>query len=641
MESDVGRPRQGDGERMGRSRWSQPMRDALLVAIGFGLYLGIVEVAIVGLLSLNWPPQVSPHFVWMAPLADVTLLLLASLPVAAGAALVGGSEARHVRAVVLVCATLVVYSLLRILPGLHWAALWLLSVAVGVEVSRRIARNPAILRRFLHYAIPAVLVIVGIASLLVPGRAYLAERQRKAELGEPDEARPNVLLIILDTVRAKSLGLYGRERRTTPNLERLARRATVFERAYTTAPWTLPSHGTMFTGRYAHELSVDWWLSNRRWAPLGTEDPTLAGVLAREGYLTAGFVANLIYTTRIQGLARGFVHYEDFPVSWGQALLSSSLGRALARSTKLRNLIGNHELVNRKTAATIREDFLTWLDAQERRPFFAFLNLYDAHEPYLPPPPYDRMFGPPVPRERMWRFAGLVGGSGAQRIRKWLNSPEEDQRDLDLYEGAIAYVDAQLGILFEELERRGELGRTVVIITSDHGEQHGEHGLHDHDNSLYVPLLHVPLLVYHPASVPEGASVSEAVTLRDLPATIADLVGLGDTNPFPGTSLRGLWAAPSDSGASSPIVSALEPGHVLQPSYPVANGPMRSLIRDRYHYIRSEGGDEELYDLDDDPQEVRNLAELPGWSSVLEEMCERLDSVLRDHPVAAPSRGEP
>src|SRR5207247_928806 len=120
----------------------------------------------------------------------------------------------------------------------------------------------------------------------------------------------------------------------------------------------------------------------------------LAEVLSANGYETAGFVANTYFGSREFGLGRGFVHYEDIPVSCGQIALSSAVGQRISNSNRLRNLFGYHETFNRKPAAAINGDFLHWLSRPRHRPFFAFLNYFDAHEPYLPPEPFDGKFGP-------------------------------------------------------------------------------------------------------------------------------------------------------------------------------------------------------------------------------------------------------
>ncbi len=149
--------------------------------------------------------------------------------------------------------------------------------------------------------------LLTIMLVTIGGRAWSEHRAAAALPPAPAGAR-NVLLIVWDTVRAGNLSLYGYERPTTPNLERLAGRGVRFDLAFSTSSWTLPAHASLFTGRWPHELGVDWK------SPLRDDVPTLAEYLAAHGYDTAGFAANLDYCTRETGLARGFAHYEDFPI---------------------------------------------------------------------------------------------------------------------------------------------------------------------------------------------------------------------------------------------------------------------------------------------------------------------------------------
>src|SRR5262249_43485980 len=156
------------------------------------------------------------------------------------------------------------------------------------------------------------------------GARAWSEHRRTAALPPPAPAARNVLLLVWDTVRAQNLSLHGYSRRTTPNLQRLAARGVQFRHAFATAPWTLPSHASLFTGRWPHELSANWK------TPLDEQVPTLAGRLSSRGYDTAGFVANLDFCSRETGLGRGFVHYEDYPLSIWEALTRYvALGRRL------------------------------------------------------------------------------------------------------------------------------------------------------------------------------------------------------------------------------------------------------------------------------------------------------------------------
>ena len=228
---------------------------------------------------------------------------------------------------------------------------------------------------------------------------------------------PNVLLLVMDTVRADRLSLHGYKRDTTPNLVRLARKGVRFDQARSTAPWTLPSHASMFTGRWPHQTGV----SEDR--PLDATHPTLAEFLSDRGYLTAGFVGNTYFCNSWFGLGRGFAHYEDFydedlVISITETLRCSALGRCLLRIASLPLGVERR----RKDAAAVNHDFLDWLSEQDKeRPFFAFLNFFDAHTPYLLPEGAEPRFGPSVqdPADtallRNWNESAKKAGPGETR----------------------------------------------------------------------------------------------------------------------------------------------------------------------------------------------------------------------------------
>jgi arylsulfatase A-like enzyme len=251
--------------------------------------------------------------------------------------------------------------------------------------------------------------------------------------------------------------------------------------------------------------------------------------------------------------------------------------------------------LGRRSAEEIKTDFLGWVgNRDERRPFFAFLNFYDAHEPYLPPAPYDTLFGPRQPRHNPFHVSDY----------SW--SPAEVQAEMDAYDGAIAYLDNQLGRLFADLEQRGILDNTLVILTGDHGEEFQEHGIMDHGFSLYLPVIHVPLLVRFPARVPSGMRVTTSVSLRDLTATILDVIGAEANSYFPGRSLARHWGK---DGGTDLVVSEVRflPGYPQY--YPVSRGDVKSLMQDPYHYIHCGDGHEELYDSFGDPWEKTDLSQ--------------------------------
>ena len=483
----------------------------------------------------------------------------------------------------------------------------ILSLGIGVQVARTIVTHHSGAQRLFKRG-GLVLAVLVIAFSTVYGLARLTgERLALRKAGRT--SGPSIVFIILDTVRASSLTLYGSRVPTTPRLQRWAERGVVFERAYSTAPWTLPSHASMFTGLWADDMNVSLRL------PFREPAKTLAEVFSGNGYATAGFVANHDYTSYDSGLDRGFIHYEDYRHSareiirttapaqtdmFGQLLRARSL-RAVLTAVREHNLdIQPTRWSHHKPAAEVNREFVRWLDRIGERRFFAFLNYYDAHEVYRCPPPF---------RERF-----------RCRDSKW-----------NAYHGAIAYLDHELDKLFNELERRGALDSTIIVITSDHGEQFGEHGLWGHGNSLYADLLHVPLVIFGPG-IPARTRVDVPVSLRELPATAAAWAGIGPTtHRFPGSDLAGTWQR--DTKAASTV----DPGATLEVKAASGFGTAtydRSMVVDSLQYIRRLKGQEELYSFTDAAQ-TRNLAGDPRYAEMLRAFRDVMRNDLRKSTAAA------
>jgi arylsulfatase A-like enzyme len=453
---------------------------------------------------------------------------------------------------------------------------------------------------------------------------------------------PNIVLLILDTVRGASLGFLDDLRPMSPwepvrppALEALASRSVVFTRAMAPSPWTLPSHESMFSGRWANRLAGDGIPEDMWSRAMDPRIPTLAEVLTQRGYLTAGFVGNLAFTTAETGLARGFLTYEDYEISLAQTFLSSALGRRLAGSNFLRRVLRYHQTLNRKNARTVTDQFLSWHEENGDRPFFAFLNFFDAHEPYFPPDSVKRAMPPGSRWDDFNHFVGLIPGTTALRNEKWAMDPAEQAAHAAGYHAAILRMDREIQRMLDELERRGALDNTVLIVASDHGEQLGEHGLYNHNNSLYLPALHVPLMVLDPRSAPDRKVVRDVVSLRNMAATILDLVGMeAGSVGIPGGSLARYWRTPvDDPGTPGPpeapgsetALAVLYRGVENEPWYPVEQGPaMFSLTDSAYHYILTGDGTEELYDLASDPGESADLVGAEGREGVLVSFRARL-----------------
>ncbi len=349
------------------------------------------------------------------------------------------------------------------------------------------------------------------------------------------------------------------------------------------------------------------------WLPiLDPAFPTLAGFLASRGYATAGFAANTFWCSYESGMDRGFAHYEDYPLTPGIMLGSTGPGRWL-----LENLRGPRDYYGVKwirsqsrDAAGINDSFLSWLSRKwdRSRPFFAFLNYLNAHEPFLSPPESGPHFGlrPESPGE----LKMLLEYWDRDKLKL---TPREIELARDSYDDCIAALDRRIGSLLDELERRGVLEDTLVIITSDHGEHFGEHGTFDHGFSLYAHEVHVPLLLIS-SKVPAGRTFDQPVSLRDIPATVVDLAGLGTGrgSPFPGRSLGEHWKKSSrgDVQLTTSAISEVDIPLEILPQRghgPKERGFTMSLVQDGLHYVVDIQGTEELYDLTADPDELSDL----------------------------------
>jgi arylsulfatase A-like enzyme len=648
-------------------------------AAWFGLAAGLVELAVLlGRIELAQAGlyRRNRHLVWMIPLANLVILGLCGLTIGLPARATGSRLGRKFSGFVL-CVLAFLAPLLA-LPGLRAASCLIFALGLACWVVPLIEARAEGFGRLVRQTLPALgLFVLGLAAVAF-GRDQLAERRAAAGRPAPPAGAPNVLLVVMDTVCADAMSLHGYSRATTPHLAALAERGVCFERAIASAPWTLPSHASLFTGRSAAELAVG---SDR---PLDGRFPTLAEALSRLGYATGGFVANTFYCSAEFGLNRGFAHYEDYVVSPLEVLRSSSLGWLIYKRMGIAldhlypalGLRSRHPLeldFYRKDAARINRDALRWIARRGDRPFFAFLNYMDAHDPYLVPSGVRERFGnlPASPAE-------------LQTLRQWSLLARQPQRcrpgDLALarnaYDECLAYLDDQLNRLFTELDRLGELKRTLIVVTADHGEHFGEHQLDgkllvSHGASLYQPEIHVPLLIIKPGKVPAGTVIGTPVSLRNLPATVFDLIGVNPTSrpgvpKFPGTSLARAWRGsrpPRDRTAStSPSTSTADPddasaspGEPESESEPVlselvsrddrpANRPdapdevLRAVVSGSQVYHRIGRDREELYDLRSDPAETHNLAGDRASRPALDRFRHTLARLAPARP-AKPARG--
>ena len=412
----------------------------------------------------------------------------------------------------------------------------------------------------------------------------------------PSTRRPNVLWIVMDTCRADALSCYDCPRKTTPRLDAFAAEGTLYENAIVPSSWTLPSHAAMFTGAL---LSRTGTSAERQF--LDESLATIAEVLRDHGYRTMGY-SNNEYISRGHGLDRGFERLETvgWRSRWENHLLTEHFNPRLHLSD-----YGARE-TNR---AVVR-----WIDRSldDGQPFFLFINYMEAHGAWGCTPLFHRWLPADVDPETAVRlldqdamYAFATGGA------------ELTPRQLDilraLYDGDVTYLDAEIGKLLDHLEARGILDHTLVIITSDHGELIGEHGLLGHWCSLHRDLIHVPLIIRYPPRFEADVQLKHTVEAIDIFPTILDALGIAwdGSSQLQGRSL--LAPPPSEPRyAVSEIDMPIHVANSLAASHHQGDTGrwlrrLKSIQSADYKYIWASDGRDELYDLRADPDEERNL----------------------------------
>lgn len=375
---------------------------------------------------------------------------------------------------------------------------------------------------------------------------------------------PNIILISADTLRADHLGCYGYPRNTTPAIDRLAGRSCRFERVIAQAPYTVSSHMSMLTSLYPSFHKVNKINLER----LDSNIPTLAEALYNHGYRTWAVTGGGQVSSEY-GFAEGFESYLEFTAP--------------------------EDDVKRKVAETME-----FLDENPKSPAFVFFHTYKPHPPYRPLPPYDTLFDP--------EYTGTIDGEIATIEAINNGSIMTTQADLDhlvaLYDGAVREMDDQLSELFRYLQGKGIDAHTVLIFTSDHGEEFGEHGKHGvHSHTLYEELVRIPLIIHLPRIPREGITIHGQVRSIDIYPTVLEVAGVQPPAAIQGRSLLPLIKKGK---------SGREPDPALSERIPADAPWIRSLRTEDFSYMFKEyqenGIKEHLYfDLHRDPGERNSL----------------------------------
>ena len=401
--------------------------------------------------------------------------------------------------------------------------------------------------------------------------------------GECPAAPPNIVLITLDTTRADRMGFLGSKLGLTPNLDELARRSVVFTQAFAVVPLTTASHATILTGTFPEVSGV-----NDFGKPLPSDIPYLPDLLRKRGYHTAAFVGSLVLdptSGTAPGFDRGFEIYDA--------------GFRVRRRGEDR-----FQTLERRGGEVVARA-IKWLKGRPPGPFFLWVHLYDAHDPYDPPAPYST------------RFAK------------------------SLYDGEIAYSDACVGKLISALREAGLFDDTLVAAMADHGEALGGHGEQTHGIFLYDETIHVPLLFKLPAAASSAHRVNLRASLVDVAPTLLELAGIRVPNSLQGKSLRTAMEQPQRSQTdkiNSTAIAADSPAY-SETEYPhraFGWSALHSVRMSKYLYIKSPV--QELYDEAIDPSALHNLASTsPAVSETLSAQIDEFHRKLTgSHRVPSP-----
>ncbi|NIR51231.1 sulfatase-like hydrolase/transferase [candidate division KSB1 bacterium] len=495
-------------------------------------------------------------------------------------------------------------------PNTHTGELFLavfgfgLVGVVGVLVSRFM--NPAIEKSAgsrMAAATPAVLAVIALLVFAWSGRPSAASFQLRQPGGSTAagwQNPKNIIWIVMDTARRDQVSIYGGDRKFTPNIDTFAEDAVVFNRAVSSAPWTIPSHASMFTGMFPSKHAAHRGVPGGRFTnPLSKENVTIAEILSSHGYETACIAANVAGLSRDFGFTQGFDYYFDgrpiaYSLFWGKVL------RTVSKKFRARVLKANEICLS----SEINNLVFDWLNRRsEKRPFFLFINYMEPHDGIEHiPEPYHSMFGFDEDEyEKLFRdFDQSKVVHFEQKV-----TPEQ----FEMFEIAVGrrvyFMDHHIGRLLDLLKKEGIYEDAFVIITSDHGELNGEHYSFGHNTDLYNELIWIPMIVKYPNSAKVGFRDQTVQNIDIMPELLhhlkLDIPEEVQGQPF--------------NEVSHEIIAELfeqkKAQALLYPEryYRDLRAIYSNVAEDSLKYIWASNGKSELYDMQNDREELNNLAE--------------------------------
>ena len=509
---------------------------------------------------------------------------------------------------------------LLLLVGLLAIGLYLLSLSV-LESDRPEAKRERFGAFSLLGIVASVFIIISL-TVYFRGENVKDVEAKKAPVSSEDKTprlrrdvplaalkdKPNILWIVMDAVRSDSLSCYGYHRKTTPNIDRLASEGVLFENAISASPWTLPSHASMFTGMYPSKHSTD---AEHRY--LADDFHTIAELLRSYGYKTFGY-SNNPWVGPDTNLNQGFDTYKMNEEGPAHSPLVNVAMRHIP------NPIGAEDAGASQTNEVVEKWIANCYNAKS--PFFIFINYMEAHDPYGNTPYFRRYLDANISTAK----AKGVNQNPIDYISGNVQMSNEDFEILRaLYDGDISYLDFKMNQLFDYLRQLNILDKTVLIITSDHGESFGEHHLMSHMLGVYDTLVHVPLIIVYPKLFKVGSRIVKQVRTIDIFPTILDILGIdwSGVEELQGqTLLQKPWFTRYEVNSSSQqreLPVAIAEHEILQdvlnklikanPSLDIStySRTLKAIRTNEFKYIWTSDGRDEVYNIREDPKELNNL----------------------------------
>lgn len=393
-----------------------------------------------------------------------------------------------------------------------------------------------------------------------------------------DRSAPNILLITIDTLRADHLGCYGYFRATSPHLDALAAESILFENCFCPLAETLPTHTSILTGVYPNEHGMTANLA--RGDAMFRPSPvlkTLAQILEKEGYSTAGIVSAETLK-KVGGINQGFDYWRE--PEGKSANADNTFERAIA-----------------------------WLDTKPEPPFFFWVHFFDCHKNYEPPPPYDTMFAYDDRLEAYMNEREISESSQKKEGRHTRHSAAE----FNLYDGEIRFVDEHVGMLMDELRKRNLYDDLVMVITADHGEGLGQHGLPGHDH-IWLEQIHVPLFMKIPGNPPRR--VTTHINSVDIFPTLC-----GRVKSIPGKAFL-------EQTTGRDVLANDEDRYIFSQRPTSCRPYFESLMIGDWRLIADLQGDAKLFNLKEDPFELKNVAD--AHPELVSEMLTQLSELVKE-----------